>query len=766
MRSICQAGFLKRPGTVGLLFGLMLLGFKCSAEERTIAQRHAENLTVMVNACFGAEQDVVWGSGIIVGKRASQIYVVTATHVVNGARRVYLGLRWASRAAETVSSFRCDTVPGPNQFVEADVLHSVPGSDGDLTVLKAKLPPGLDPGPDTLLFTAIADRDALHHEDGVRPLGHAQGKAWQTCLEPDTFDKRINDTLAFESKCVDQGDSGGPLLDEDWLLVGVVHVDQQPIGTANEINSVLTRVRQWSDVPVDLETVASPDLNTFEAISAYPSPFVQLAGRLGCGVTTRNRIYCWGNNTHSKLGIGSDDQGLVVDVGVRVADRHRFSTVSVNASRACALSLGGTVFCWGEVGEAAQSKPFAIGGGLRFVSISTGPSHACGITVDGSAYCWGDDRYGQLGNGSLQDHSEPVRVNGNMHWKQIVAGDHGTCAVSTGQQAYCWGSNGGKIFEGQDVRYPAPTAVATNLRFTQMYLYTHVPNGYERDDFACGIEVTGSVYCWGNSYDWLKSSAPSRPVRLPLDFRFTSIALINPRDNGDFMCGSTTDGNVVCWDTPGGWLDVTALKGKKYSGKNIMWQVLDDVRGAKSMTGPCILREDGKVLCLDYQGTGGYRWIGQNAGRYLPVRVSICSATPLEGQLPEWADLGPSVIKDLPIKDLREDLPDPEMEIETTIEKVATAFWSTYGRVKTCEIAPEKSANVAIFKQLAPLEVQFSDLRYEYLGIQGSLLSPNPAPSAAELEAAKAKIAELRVRFGVLWQRYKELAAGLSSAEE
>ena len=57
--------------------------------------------------------------------------------------------------------------------------------------------------------------------------------------------------------------------------------------------------------------------------------------------------------------------------------------------------------------------PVAVVRDIAFVELKAGRAFTCGRTAEGKIYCWGDNRFGQLGSGSLALNSAtPVGVAG------------------------------------------------------------------------------------------------------------------------------------------------------------------------------------------------------------------------------------------------------------------------------------------------------------------------------------------------------------------
>jgi alpha-tubulin suppressor-like RCC1 family protein len=132
-----------------------------------------------------------------------------------------------------------------------------------------------------------------------------------------------------------------------------------------------------------------------------------------CGITADGAAYCWGEGWSSEYDDNYNKLPSPVPVAVPGGP---YSTVSVNADglrrEVCVVETSGAVYCGSGYGFA----PVAVG--FTFSALSVGAEHWCGIAsgpgIDPwtAAVCWGDNRYGQLGDGTLTSSAELVWVAG------------------------------------------------------------------------------------------------------------------------------------------------------------------------------------------------------------------------------------------------------------------------------------------------------------------------------------------------------------------
>jgi len=196
--------------------------------------------------------------------------------------------------------------------------------------------------------------------------------------------------------------------------------------------------------------------------------------------------------------------------------------VAAGFGTTCAITAGGTVYCWGAnyYGKAGADTavnpvyiPAPIAGGLTYRELGGGYFHTCGIETGGLARCWGYGVEGELGNGTSGPQaitSSPVAVSGGVTFTSLAAGAYFSCALATNGAILCWGSGYDVLGNGTVTASTTPVAVASAVPFQS------VAAAEER---ACGVSQAGDVYCWGWNYYGLGDGVNSvsfLPVRVPL----------------------------------------------------------------------------------------------------------------------------------------------------------------------------------------------------------------------------------------------------------
>jgi alpha-tubulin suppressor-like RCC1 family protein len=181
-----------------------------------------------------------------------------------------------------------------------------------------------------------------------------------------------------------------------------------------------------------------------------------------CGLTTDNRVWCWGDNYAGKLGDGTQMRRLVPTL--TKGDRE-YRHVDAGGGHTCAVTLTNRAFCWGNGngfgGPLRTPRPTAVSGDLTFTRMTLGEYYTCGETIDHQPYCWGIGEFGQLGNGELNSVLlQPTLVLGGLRFSQMTAGWFHACGRTAENVAYCWGNNvGGQLGDGTQQHRALPTRV-------------------------------------------------------------------------------------------------------------------------------------------------------------------------------------------------------------------------------------------------------------------------------------------------------------------
>ncbi|HET9004781.1 MAG TPA: hypothetical protein VFN39_12325 [Gemmatimonadaceae bacterium] len=259
-----------------------------------------------------------------------------------------------------------------------------------------------------------------------------------------------------------------------------------------------------------------------------------------CALTTGGSAFCWGSNEARQLGSGNDSSTLAP---VPVAGTHHFIAISAGAGYTCALDERGAAWCWGtgERGQLGTGRPsdssrvpVAVQTARRFAAISSSVSHSCAVERTGAVWCWGANESGQLGAATPALSALPVSVDGHS-FRDVAAGPSFTCATTVDGGVDCWGV--GTPNAGSAGPLPIPglheiVAVSAGANVT------------------CAIDSSGAGWCWGaNDFGQLGAGRLDRrdaPVRAPLRIA-TDAPLVHISVGDGRSCAIAAGGALFCW---------------------------------------------------------------------------------------------------------------------------------------------------------------------------------------------------------------------------
>lgn len=195
--------------------------------------------------------------------------------------------------------------------------------------------------------------------------------------------------------------------------------------------------------------------------------------------------------------------------------------------------------------NASLQMTFVADAAFPFLQLASGHAHTCGLAADSTAYCWGHNTFGELGSGDTLRSSRPRAVAGGHRFKSIAARSESTCAIAADNSAWCWGRNDhGQLGNGTVVPYPqpgamTPAAVLGGHTFAQLSV---------NQEHACGIDLSGSAWCWGGNGTGALGTADTvsrtSPASVTGGLLFTAISA-----GGAHTCALTGAGLGYCWGT-------------------------------------------------------------------------------------------------------------------------------------------------------------------------------------------------------------------------
>ncbi len=220
------------------------------------------------------------------------------------------------------------------------------------------------------------------------------------------------------------------------------------------------------------------------------------------------------------------------------------------------------------------------GGGVktrRVSQIAAGVGHSLALLDDGTVWAWGDNRFGQLGDGTLIERSAPVRALGfSGPVRAIAAGDNHSVALQENGRVYTWGANdrrqlgvshtfvvtqgcpaGRPDSDHRETSYMIPREIITRLsaagcRYNPVILENVVAIG-AGDEHSLAVLSDDSVVGWGrNHHGQLGDNLTGRSTEFVKNVvNLPSSRPIALAAGGAFSLALMLDGSVLGWGANG-----------------------------------------------------------------------------------------------------------------------------------------------------------------------------------------------------------------------
>ena len=247
------------------------------------------------------------------------------------------------------------------------------------------------------------------------------------------------------------------------------------------------------------------------------------------------------------------------------------SDVAIGANHACAVTTDGQVMCWGannsgQLGDGsntARPMPVPVTGALASVKrVAAGFEDTCAVTMDGTVWCWGSDEEDQLGRDFFipPSDSNPDKVQAAddglpVQATAVALGDHFACALRNGATVLCWGDNQHDQL-GDDRQLPvdarplpssssSPTPGRVHMQTAASFSQLSSGGGH-----SCGVDGNHELWCWGENQAGQSAAASSASLQKPTLVDSGAGAPI-PADSvavgRQHTCAASTRRGVMCW---------------------------------------------------------------------------------------------------------------------------------------------------------------------------------------------------------------------------
>jgi alpha-tubulin suppressor-like RCC1 family protein len=162
----------------------------------------------------------------------------------------------------------------------------------------------------------------------------------------------------------------------------------------------------------------------------------------GCAVLTTGSVKCWGANDSGQLGNNSTTDTISP---VSVAGLTGARTIACGSDHACILDGFGGVQCWGSNGSdqladgTTTNRHVPVHADARlqagFSTITSADSGTCAMSSQGLLYCWGS--LGDIADSdTVEERTVPARTPA-----QASAGGQNLCVLDVNGKALCLGIN-------------------------------------------------------------------------------------------------------------------------------------------------------------------------------------------------------------------------------------------------------------------------------------------------------------------------------------
>jgi len=136
-----------------------------------------------------------------------------------------------------------------------------------------------------------------------------------------------------------------------------------------------------------------------------------------CGIKIGGTLLCWGGNGEGQLGDNGSNQNSNIPVAVDSMMVTSWKMVSAGSMHTCGISSDDKLYCWGknnygQLGNGTiepQNYPGELMG-YGWADVSAGDGFTCAVKKSGSLHCWGLNEFGQLGIGPVTGYHSDMQV--------------------------------------------------------------------------------------------------------------------------------------------------------------------------------------------------------------------------------------------------------------------------------------------------------------------------------------------------------------------
>ena len=216
------------------------------------------------------------------------------------------------------------------------------------------------------------------------------------------------------------------------------------------------------------------------------------------------------------------------------------TVLSVSRGGVITALRAGTATVHAAAGDVTVSRELTVRA-LHFANVYTSRTVSCGREATGDLWCWGDIPATGFGNGSSKPGPSPVprRAAIGHRFASLALSSYGfACGIELDGTVSCWGVNeSGQLGDGTTAPHYSPVAVAGISGATAIAV------GY---DHACAITSDGSGYCWGENYAGEVGDGTRQPSR-PSPVRVAGLTGATAISAGIQYSCAIAVGGPMCW---------------------------------------------------------------------------------------------------------------------------------------------------------------------------------------------------------------------------
>jgi len=343
--------------------------------------------------------------------------------------------------------------------------------------------------------------------------------------------------------------------------------------TASYVLEADGRVKAWTVSPNfrarDLGLDGDPDRIVPMRVAVEVPPLNGVTtialGTSSYAVTADGRVLAWGSTENGLLGNTPLEDLKVTRYPHPPGPTPSFTLpmpkvvdVASQSAHVLALTAEGTVFAWGN-GQAGQlgigNMPVVgLGGNLgealvyipfpiripdldRVSAIDAGAKHSVALMKDGTVRAWGENRYGEVGDGTVEPRNSPVTVRGVNSAIAIAAGDGYSLALLADGSVMSWGMAGawlGRPTTGRRTADPVPARVPGASQVTALSAGAQ---------HVLALTSSGRILAWGDeNAGQVGHATPARPG--PVGTIANARAV---HANGLSSFATLADGTIMVW---------------------------------------------------------------------------------------------------------------------------------------------------------------------------------------------------------------------------